>query len=151
MEKIFKIEFSRGGIFKAKLLESSAPKTCKNFLDSLPFSCSVLGALNGSFSGHIIYPTKIFDFNEMENPVVFGVQTGDIFLNTNANKSSLEGEIIPPRILIAYSSSVILWNWAGWLPSNHFAKIIDGDLKELFQIGRRIKWEGKEDIRCSLI
>jgi hypothetical protein len=151
MEKYFKIEFSKGGIFKAKLLEDSAPKTCKNILDSLPFSCSVLTALNGSFSGQILYPTKIFTYNEVENPVVFGVQSGDIFLNTNANKSTFDNEFIPPRVMIAYSSSVILWNWAGWQPSNHFARIMEGDLRELFQIGRRIKWDGKEDVTCSVI
>lgn len=148
MDKYFKLEFSKGGIFKAMLLEKLAPKSCNALLGSLPFSSSVL---HGSFSGHIFYLKKTYELNEIENPVVFGAQPGDIFINTNPNKSVFEGKIIPSQIVIAYSTSVIFWNWAGWLPSNHFAKIIEGDLGELFRIGQRIKWEGKEDVRCSLV
>ena len=148
MGKSFKLEFSKGGTFKAQLLEDMAPKTCQAFLDSLPFTSRVL---NGSFCGHMFYTTRGFVFSEIENPVVFGAQPGDIFLDTNANKSMFEGQVVPPQIGIAYSSKVILWNWAGWLPSNHFARIVDGDLGELYRVGRRIFWEGKEDMKCSLL
>ena len=118
------------------------------FLKSLPYSTSLL---HGIFSGHVFYGTKGFGLNEIENPMVFGAQAGDIFLNTNANGSMFEGKVTPSRIVISYSSSVVLWNWAGFLPSNHFAKIIEGDLGELFRVGQRIKWEGKEDLKCTLL
>jgi hypothetical protein len=148
MDQLFKLEFEKGGLFKAKFLTESAPKTCQFFLNSLPFSSSVL---HGFFSGHIFYGIKGFEFYEVENPIVFGARAGDIFLNTNANQSVFEGKRIPPRLVISYSSSVVFWNWAGWLPSNYFAKIIEGDLDELFRVGQRIKWEGKEEFKCTLI
>jgi hypothetical protein len=148
MEKVFGLEFSKGGRFKAKLLEELAPKTCQMFLKSLPFSTSLL---HGIFSGHMFYGTKRLEMNEVENPVVLGVQAGDIFINTNANRSVFEGKVIPPRIAMTYSSSVVFWNWAGLMPSNYFAKIIDGDMEELFRVGQRIKWEGKEDLICTLL
>ena len=148
MDNVFKLEFAKGGRFKAKLLEELAPKTCQVFLDSLPFSTSLL---HGIFSGHMFYGTEPLEMNEVENPVVLGVQAGDIFINTNANRSLFECKVIPPRFVITYSSSVVFWNWAGSMPSNYFAKIIDGDIEELFRIGQRIKWEGKEDLTCTLL
>jgi hypothetical protein len=148
VDKIFKLEFVKGGRFKAKLLEELAPKTCQGFLNSLPFSTPLL---HGMFSGHMFYGTESLEINEVENPVVLGVQAGDIFINTNANLSLFESKVIPPRLAITYSSSVVFWNWAGPMPSNYFAKIIDGDIEELFRIGQRIKWQGKEDLVCTLL
>ena len=148
MERFIKLEFQRGGTFKAKMLDHLAPKTCRVVYDSLPFSS---GALNGSFSGYVFYLEKGFDFHELENPVVFGAQPGDIFLNTNANRSVFEGKILPPRIVVAYSSSVILQNWAGYLPSNLFAKIVDADMEKFYQVGKRIRWEGREAITFSTL
>jgi hypothetical protein len=147
MDNMFTLEFKKGGVFKAKLLKEDAPRTCQAFLGSLPFRS---GALQEIFGGHMIYGTEGIGFGEIENPIVFGAKAGDVFLNTNANRSVFEGKIIPPRLVIAYSSSVIFWNWAGWLPSNYFAKIIEGDLEELYRVGQRIKWEGKEDLVCTL-
>jgi hypothetical protein len=148
MEKRIQFEFSKGGIFKAQLLEHLAPKTCQRFVDTLPFVGPVL---NGSFCGHIFYTVPPFDFSEVENPIVFGAQPGDIFLDTNVNRSMFEGKVVPSQVGIAYSSKVILWNWAGWLPSNHFAKIVEGNLDELYQVGRRIFWEGKEEMKVSFL
>ncbi len=148
MEQYFKLEFSRGGVYKAQLLTTVAPRTCESFLKALPISTSVL---NSSFSGHTFYFQKSLAIHEVENPVVFGAQPGDIFLNTNVGRAVFEGEILPPRVLVAYGTSVVLWNWAGWTPSNHFAKVVEGDLGELWKIGRRLRWEGKEEIKCSLV
>ena len=146
MDRFIKIEFQRGGAFKAKMLDSVAPKTCQVIYDSLPFSS---GALNLSFSGYAFYLLKSFQFHELENPLVFGAQPGDIFLNTNINRSVFEGKIVPPRIVVAYRSSVILQNWSGYTPSNHFAKIVEADMEEFWQIGKRIRWEGQEDVSFS--
>ena len=148
MERYIRLEFQRGGTFKARMLDSLAPKTCQMIYDSLPFSSN---ALNSSFSGYVFYLTRGFEFHEIENPVVFGVQPGDIFLNTNANRSVFEGAILPPRVVVAYSPSVILQNWAGYLPSNHFAKIIEADMDEFYKVGKRIRWEGKEEVMFSII
>ncbi len=148
MERFIKIEFGRGGAFKAKMLDSLAPKTCRLIYDSLPFSS---GGLNSSFSGYVFYLMKGFEFHELENPVVFGAQPGDIFLNTNVNRSVFEGNILPPRIVVAYSSAVILQNWAGYTPANHFAKIVDGDMEKFYQVGKRIRWEGREEITFSAL
>ena len=148
MDKLFKLEFAKGEVFKAKLLEKAAPKTCRVFLESLPFSCS---GLTEAFCGYLLYLEKSFELHEPENPYVFGVQPGDILLNINTNKAIFEDKIVAPKMVIPFYKSVILWNWSGLTPSNLFAKIIDGDLEALLLAGRRILKEGKEDIKCSLL
>ena len=148
MEKYFKLEFEKGEIFKAKLQEDVAPKTCEAFLDSLPFSSTVL---NGSFCGHAFYIERVFDLDLVENPIAIGVQPGEIFLDTNVNKAVFEGNIVSSSVGIAYSSKVLLWNWTGWTPSNLFAKIVENDIAELYRVGRRIFWGGREGFKCSLL
>lgn len=147
MNKTFQLEFSGGGKFVASLLEVEAPETSQIFWEALPFDGKII---HGSFTGFTMFFYVEFKVGKVENPFITGAQPGDMLLNTYANRGLFEGKPLRQEILLPYSGGGIFWNWAGWLPSNYFAKV-RADLDRLYSIGRRIKEHGAEIIRLSKV
>lgn len=143
MAKQIEIEFEKGGKFIATLMEDKAPKTCKAVWDALPIESRIQHA---KYSGEIIFlmtPPKLSTFDELENPLVMGLLPGDIAFNTLAKH-----HLPPPssqEILIIYGGALPR-DMCGWLPSNHFAKIVDGSLEELANVGKRVYEKGMEKV-----
>jgi hypothetical protein len=145
MSRIFQIEFSRGGRFSARLLEEEAPETCQQFWEALPFDGKVF---HGSFNGFTFGFYVEFKVGKVENPHVTGGQAGDLFLNTYANKLLFKGKELKEEVYLPYAKGGIFWNYGGPAPCNHFAKI-EGNMEELYRIGRRIHENGAEMIHLS--
>jgi len=148
MDKLFKIEFERGGFFQGKLLETEAPTTCQKFWEVLPFEGRIVHA---AFTGLTMFFPVDFKVGKVENPYVCGGQAGDFFLNSYATPMVFEGRIPRDEIIIPYSRAGLFWKWGGWLPSNLFGKIIESDLEGLYRVGRRVKEGGSEVIRLSKV
>jgi len=146
MEKLFKIEFDRGGRFQGKLLEAEAPETCQAFWQALPFEGKIVHA---AFTGFTMFFSVDFKVGKVENPYVCGGQAGDLLLNAYATKMVFEGKIPRDEIVIPYSRAGLFWKWGGWLPSNLFGKMVKSDMEELYRVGRRLKEDGAEIIRLS--
>ena len=75
MNKKIEIEFEKGGVFIASLLEDKAPKTCKVVWDNLPLDGKVGHAI---FSGKMMYLVVDTKLEELENARSFGFLPGDI-------------------------------------------------------------------------
>jgi hypothetical protein len=145
MVKQIVIEFEKGGKFVADLLENEAPRTCKAIWDKLPI---VSDAQHAQYSGQLIFfftPTLRLD--DLENPKVMGLFPGDISFNTHfLHKLHLTPALnVPQEMFITYGGCIPA-DWCGPSPVNHFAKITQGSLEELAEIGKRTRREGFEKI-----
>jgi hypothetical protein len=150
MVKQIRIEFEKGGTFIADMLEDIAPKTCKAVWDKLPIEAD---AQHAQYSGHIIFLfTPTITFDELENPKWMDLFPGDVTLNVHPlHKLHLTPAInIPIEIFIVYGGCLPA-DWCGPSPANHFAKIVEGNLEELAEIGRRNRREGFEKIKFTRV
>ena len=135
--KKIEIEFEKGGKFIAALLEDKAPKTCKVVWDNLPLSGKIGHAY---FSGKMLYLVVDTRFEELENAKSVGFLLGDI-----AYLTPFYGRDTPNEIAIIYGEALIQ-DVCGWIPANHFAKIIEGSLEDLKNVATRIREYGREKI-----
>ncbi len=144
MARQIEIEFEKGGKFVATLLEDKAPKTCEAVWDALPLENKIQHAM---YSGEgIFFFTPTIKFEELENPMVMGLLPGDIAFNTHWNhKLHLPPTSIPQEIVIIYGGC-LPQDHCGWIPCNYFAKIVEGNLSELKNIGKRIREQGMEKV-----
>ena len=144
------IEFERGGKFVATLLENESPRTCNAVWNKLPI---VSDAQHAQYSGKIIFFfAPQIEFDELENPKLVGLFPGDVALNTHPfHKLNLTPSIgIPIEMLIAYGGSIQA-DWCGPSPVNCFAKITEGDMDNLVEVGLRTRRQGFEKITLTKI
>jgi len=121
-------------IFKAKLEEENAPKTCSTFLKLLPFKNKIIHV---RWSGEAVW-IPLGDFN-----------LGLGYENHTSHPSKGEillypGGISETEILIPYGSTSFS-SKMGQLAGNHFLTIIEGKEK-LPELGKKVLWEGAQDI-----
>jgi len=129
------LKITAGGfVFKARLEEEKAPKTCQAFLKLLPFKNKIIHV---RWSGEAVWiPLGDFDTglgyeNHTSHP-----SKGEILLYPGGIS---ETEILLPYGSTSFSSKV------GQLAGNHFLTIVEGNEK-LTELGRKVLWEGAQDI-----
>jgi Protein of unknown function (DUF3830) len=129
------LEISAAGIgFRARLDESSAPATVAAFRRLLPLEAQIIHVRWSGEGGWI--------------------PMGDLALGIgpeNATSYPSPGELIlypggvsETELLLAYGY-VSFASKAGALAGNHFATIVEG-AESLRELGRRMLWEGAQDI-----
>lgn len=134
------LKITAGGfIFKAKLEEENAPKTCSAFLKLLPFKNKIIHV---RWSGEAVW-IPLGDFN-----------LGLGYENHTSHPSKGEillypGGISETEILIPYGSTSFS-SKMGQLAGNHFLTIIEGKEK-LPELGKKVLWEGAQDIKFEKI
>jgi hypothetical protein len=120
--------------FSARLEQDRAPQTCAAFLASLPFHSKIIQT---RWSGEAAWiPLGARDFgvpfeNHTSHPA-----PGQILL--------YPGGISETEILFPYGSTMFS-SKVGQLAANHFLTIVKG-LEQLPELGRRVLWEGAQDI-----
>ena len=124
--------------FMGKLEEEAAPKTCKAFLDRLPFESQVVHV---RWSGEGVWiPLGDYDFGvTYENHTSFPAP-GQFIL--------YPGGISETEILLAYGG-VHFASKVGQLAGNHFLTITEG-LENLVPLGKGCLWKGAHPIRFEL-
>jgi len=134
------LKITAGGfVFKARLEEEKAPKTCRAFLNLLPFKNKIIHV---RWSGEAVWiPLGDFDTglgyeNHTSHP-----SKGEILLYPGGIS---ETEILLPYGSTSFSSKV------GQLAGNHFLTIVEGNEK-LTELGRKVLWEGAQDILFEMI
>lgn len=126
-------------IFKAKLESEAAPKTCARFLELLPYNERIIHV---RWSGEGCW-----------------IPLGDTDLGLgyeNATSYPAPGQFIlypggfsETEILLAYGG-VNFASKMGQLAGNHFLTITEG-LDQLPELGKKVLWDGAQDIRFSQI
>lgn len=138
-----KVEFQKGGVFYARLLDGEAPKTCQTILSRLPFEYRFQQSI---VSGHAVVCLPPDLTVEPENQRTIGIGAGGLsFLVQDKPRN------VPDEIYIAYGPYFI--SRCSYIdmqqPVNVFAQI-DENLDELRKIGSRILLEGAEIVKFSL-
>ncbi|MGI9252712.1 MAG: DUF3830 family protein [Thermomicrobiales bacterium] len=122
-------------VFRARLEEEAAPKTCAAFLDKLPFINKIIQV---RWSGESCWvPLGDFEFGVgFENATSYPAP-GEILLYPGGYS---ETEILFPYGACAFASKM------GMLAGNHFLTVVEGNDK-LRELGVKTLWEGAKDIR----
>lgn len=138
-----KLEFEKGGVFTARLLEAEAPKTCRTIRAKLPFAYRFHHSI---VSGQALVTLPPDLTVERENQRVAGIPLGALsFLVRD------EPVLVPDEIYIAYGIFISRGLTVDMKqPVNVFAQIED-KLDDLAQVGRRVLMTGAETVRFSLI
>lgn len=141
--KKLKIEFERGGVFYARLMEEEAPKTCKTLLEKMPLEFRFWQSI---VSGHAMVTIPENLTVEPENQRTIGCPAGTLaFLVQDPPRN------VPDEIYIAYGPYFV--SRCSYIemqqPVNIFAQIED-DLEELQKVGKRVLMEGAETVKISL-
>ena len=139
---MMRIEFEKGGVFQARLLEQEAPKTCQTIKARLPFEYRFYQSI---VSGQAMVTLPPDLTVERENQRVAGIPPGAIcFLVQD------EPVLVPDEIYIAYGLFISRGLTVDMKqPVNVFGQI-DSNLTDLMTIGRRVLMEGAETIKFSL-
>ncbi|KKL06948.1 hypothetical protein LCGC14_2590940, partial [marine sediment metagenome] len=120
--------------FKAKMEEDAAPDTCAEFKKLLPFRNQVIHV---RWSGEAVWiPLGDFKMNVGYENHTSHPSRGDILF--------YPGGISETEILLAYGSTCFA-SKMGQLAGNHFLTIVDAG-QNLSELGRRVLWEGHQDI-----
>ena len=113
-------------VFRARFEEAAAPNTVAAFRRLLPYRQKLIQARWSGESGWI----PLGDFN-----LGVGIE--------NATSYPSPGEILFPYGRTCFASTM------GQLAGNHFLTIVEGN-EQLKEAGRRIVWEGAQDISFEL-
>lgn len=129
-----KITVGKDIVFGVKLEEENAPKTCAAFLTLLPWKNKLIQARWSGESAWI--PLGDFDLglgfeNHTSHPA-----PGEILLYPGGYS---ETEVLFPYGNTLFASKM------GQLAGNHFLTITEGK-EQLKEVGRRVVWEGAQDI-----
>lgn len=120
--------------FNAKMEEDAAPNTCAAFKKLLPFRNQVIHV---RWSGEAVWiPLGDFKMNVGYENHTSHPSRGDILF--------YPGGISESEILLAYGSTSFA-SKMGQLAGNHFLTIVDAG-QNLSELGRRVLWEGAQDI-----
>ena len=123
--------------FDARFEAEQAPLTCQSFEQHLPFVSKIIHV---RWSGEGVWmPLGDLDFGiPFENNTCYP-GPGQIIL--------YPGGVSETEILLAYGN-VNFASKAGQLSGNHFMTITSG-LENLYTLGRKVLWEGAQDIRIG--
>lgn len=137
------IEFEKGGLFVAQLLEDEAPKSCDIIKERLPFQYRFQQSI---VSGQAMVALPSDMTMPRENQRVASILPGAIsFLVRD------EPVLVPDEIYIAYGIFISRGLTVdAKQPVNVFAQI-DSDLEELKKVGQRIHLEGAETASFRLL
>lgn len=130
------IEFEKGGVFTARLLETEAPRSCAIIRERLPFAYRFH---NSIVSGQAVVTLPPDMTMPRENQRVAGIYPGALsFLVKD------EPVLVPDEIYIAYGIFISRGLTVdAKQPVNVFGQI-DDNLDELAKVGRRILMQGAE-------
>ncbi len=136
------IEFEKGGVFTARLLEDEAPQSCAIIKARLPFSYRFHQSI---VSGQALVTLPPDLTMPRENQRVSGIWPGALsFLIKD------EPTHTPDEIYIAYGIFISRGLYIdGKQPVNVFGQI-EGGLDELAQVGRRVLMNGAEMVTFRL-
>jgi hypothetical protein len=137
-----RLEFEKGGVFYARLLEKEAPKTCTAIKAHMPFEYRFHQSI---VSGQALVTLPPDLTVERENQRVAGIPAGTIsFLVKD------EPVLVPDEIYIAYGLFISRGLTVDMKqPVNVFAQI-EENLDELMKVGKRVLMEGAEIVHFSL-
>ncbi|MFN8496689.1 MAG: DUF3830 family protein [Anaerolineae bacterium] len=130
------IEFEKGGVFTARLLEAEAPRSCAIIRERLPFAYRFHHSI---VSGQAVVTLPPDMTMPRENQRVAGIPSGALsFLVKD------EPVLVPDEIYIAYGIFISRGLTVdAKQPVNVFGQI-DDNLDELAKVGRRILMQGAE-------
>jgi hypothetical protein len=142
MATYLRIEFEKGGVFRARLLDDEAPRTCRTIRERLPFSYRFHQSIVSGQAMVTLPPDLTVD---RENQRVAGIPPGALsFLVRD------DVVLVPDEIYIAYGIFISRGLTLDMKqPVNVFAQI-EQDLDQLQQVGRRVLMEGAEMVHFSL-
>jgi hypothetical protein len=147
MTRHFDIEFDNGKVFRAKLLDDAAPVTCQQLWDALPLEHE-LG--HGLHSGQVLnVHTPRLQVRRYESPAVTGVVPGQIYLDLRLLNDEIRSGWQEIRII--YGTAQFFTPQLGYVPCNHFADIVDGDLGDLRKIGSAVHGRGYQTVRLCRV
>lgn len=134
------IKITAGGFeFKAKLEKEKAPKTCEAFEKLLPLKNKIIHV---RWSGSAVWvPADEYDFEVGVENATSHPGKGEILIYPGFIN---EKEIFIPYGGACFSSPV------GQLPGNHFLTIVEG-LENIEELGKKVLWEGAQEITFELI
>lgn len=128
---------SRDLVFRARLEEEQAPRTVAAFRSLLPLESRLIHVRWSGEGGWIPFGDLDLGLSP-ENATSFP-SPGEIVL--------YPGGVSETEILLAYGY-VSFASKAGPLAGNHFATIVEG-AERLRELGRRMLWEGAQEIAVS--
>jgi len=133
-----RLRITIGGIpFVAELLEDEAPETCRAMLAALPIEGRVIQA---RWSGEAAWlPMDGLGIEAPLENATSHPSRGDLLY--------YPGGISEKELLIPYGSACF-GSRVGQLQGNHFATIVEG-AERLGEMGRRVLWEGAQEIRIE--
>ena len=122
-------------VFKARLEEEKAPKTCAAFLQRLPLSARLIQARWSGEAGWV--PLGAADFGVGYENATSYPAPGQILL--------YPGGLSETERLFPYGSTMFA-SKVGQLAGNHFLTIVQGQ-ERLEGAGKMILWDGAQNIR----
>jgi hypothetical protein len=138
-----KLEFEKGGVFVARLLDADAPRTCGAIMARLPFAYRFHHSI---VSGQAIVTLPPDLTVERENQRVAGIPPGAMTFLVRDEPARVPDEIyIAYGIFISRGLTIDMKQ-----PVNVFGQI-DENLYELSQVGRRILMNGAEVVTFTRI
>ncbi|MGH2561877.1 MAG: DUF3830 family protein [Thermomicrobiales bacterium] len=121
-------------VFRARLEEDAAPKTCVEFAKLLPYKQKLIQA---RWSGEAAWiPLGEFKLHVSWENTTSYPGAGEILFYPGGFS---ETEILFPYGRTCFASTM------GQLAGNHFLTIVEGK-EQLKEVGRRVLWEGAQDI-----
>lgn len=127
-----------GLTFVARLESERAPQSAAWLRSILPFEAKILQARWSGFAAWIPLGVDRVDV-PVEN-ATYVPQPGHLLL--------YPGGASEPEILFPYGSSIFT-SVAGPLVGNHLLTVIEG-AEQLGELGRRVQWDGAQDVTLSL-
>jgi len=124
---------------RARLEDRRSPRTVAFVRTMLPYESKLIQA---RWSGQAAWiPMGDFDVGDLgpEDPTSYPAP-GQLLL--------YPGGVSEVEILVPYGDTCFA-SKAGQLAGNHFASVVEG-LEHLPEIGRRVLWDGAQDIRLAL-
>ena len=124
-------------VFRAELLEDAAPETCRKMLAALPIEGKLIQA---RWSGEAAWlPMDGFGIEVPLENATSHPSRGDLLYYPGGVS---EKEMLIPYGATCFSSRV------GQLQGSHFATIVEGT-ERLGEMGRKVLWEGAQEIRIN--
>lgn len=121
-------------VFVARMEEALAPATCAAFRKLLPYHQKIIQA---RWSGEAAWiPLGDFQFGVVFENATSYPSRGDILLYPGGYS---ETEILFPYGNCSFASRM------GQLAGNHFLTVVEGG-DHFAELGRRVQWEGAQDI-----
>jgi len=129
------LEISTGGFaFMARVEEEAAPDTVAAFREKLPLKAKIIHVRWSGEAGWI--PMGDLDVGIGPENATSYPSPGELIF--------YPGGVSETELLLAYGY-VAFASKAGALAGNHFATIVEGN-ENLRELGRRMLWEGAQDI-----